>query len=760
MSLIGRTIGSVRLVESLGAGGAGEVYLGIDEKLKRKVAVKAIRGDRRLNPGARARLYREARVLSQLEHPNICRLYDYVQEEDSDFLILELVEGKSLDVLLGEEGAPSNAMDLAIQITRALLAAHTVGIVHRDLKPANIMVTPEGQVKVLDFGLARPTRREEHPAAEEHEGRAEAFADLDPSLTRAGAILGTPLYMSPEQARGEEVGPAGDIYSLGLLLQELFTGRQAFEFKGDFQSLLPKLIWGDSRPVEGLSRALTQLINSCKSAAIETRPTAEDVLERLRWIAAAPTRRLRKAVISAFILLLIGATTVSTIGFIRARKAQQEAESSARRARQAQVEAESVASFLEEMLASADPSVRGRDVRVADLLDDAARRADSDFGDNPLRAAAIEVVLGRSYRSLGEFPEAREQLEKALEIRKKALGDLNRQTLEVRYLLGGLSRDEGHLGEATDILKPLLEKEKEVLGPDDPLSLKTQSALTITLGHRRQFDEARELAEDLLKRQRMHEKPDDEKVLDAELLLARLDAPSGRLEEGEKLAKHALDGYSALLGPAHPKTLAATNTLSGILGYQGRTGEAEALVRDLMKKTEQVFGPNHPKTIEARANLAVYLDARKEYAQAAGILKSVIRDQHKILDPAHPTILNNMKNLVGAYLGLRRNAEAEKLARERVKLALGTYGPRHRITLECRSFLAFVLRDLNRPKEAEKIYREVLALRREVFGEEHGATMRSLRDLAKSLRAQGRNSEAEKIEAERSRILAEGVTSG
>ena len=763
VSLVGRRVGSIRLVEPLGFGGAGEVYLGVDERLDRKVAVKAIRGETRLDDEARARLLREARVLSQLEHPNVCRLYEYIQGEESDFLVLELVEGGTLRDILGTEGVPRDAMALAEQIVQALIAAHAMSIVHRDLKPANIMVTEDRRVKVLDFGLAKALRGEPTGVCLPQEDQSIAHSDLggrDLTVTQAGAIPGTPRYMSPEQARGERVGAAGDIYSLGLVLQEIFTGVRPLQDTDEVAVLYQKAMWGESLPVEGVQGDLRELITACKALNVVDRPSAEGVFERLRWIAEAPARRIRKAVVVAFAALLVVATVVSTIGFVRARKAQVEAQASAVAAQQAQAEAEAVASFLEEMLASADPGAMGRDVRVIDVIDDAAKQIPESFGDSPLRQAAVSMTLARTYRGLGDFAAARQQFELALGIRSRVLGPEADETLEVRHLLGGLARDQGRLAEATDELRAVLKSRREVLGHDAPATLRTQAELTVTLGHRRQFDEAVGLAEDLLQRRRETLGEDEEETLAAEHLLSRVYARTGQYEEGERLAAHALKGYREIHGPGHPKTLSAVNTLSGLLGFQGRNTEAEALVRDLVEQTRDVLGSDHPKAIEARSNLAVHLIRKGEYQQSADILFEVIEDEKRVLAPAHPSTLSSMKSLGWALEKLGRIKEAEALSVERSGWSDEIYGPRHRITLECRSGLASAYLATNRPQEAEEIYREVLSIRREVFGERHSATLRSLRDLAKSLRAQGRDEEAEAIENERSRLMSEDVTAG
>ena len=155
--LLGTRIGHIRIVALLGKGGMGSVYVGFDERLQRRVALKAIQ-EGRLDAEARARFLREARVLSQLRHPNICLIHDYLEGDGRDFLVLELVEGRNLkEVILSQSTTPALKMRIARQIASALAASHRAGIIHRDLKPANIMVTDTDEVKILDFGLARGT---------------------------------------------------------------------------------------------------------------------------------------------------------------------------------------------------------------------------------------------------------------------------------------------------------------------------------------------------------------------------------------------------------------------------------------------------------------------------------------------------------------------------------------------------------------------------------------------------------------------------
>src|SRR5580700_8867798 len=219
---IGDKLGPYEILAPLGAGGMGAVYRGRDTRLARDVAIKIL-PERFVTPVARERFLREARACSALSHPNICAIYDLGDFEGRPFLIMELLEGETLRRYIGSQPvSPKKALDIAIQLTRALEAAHAKGIVHRDIKPANVMITPQGQAKVLDFGLAKISA-----AASALPGEQEETAEMD-DLTVAGTTMGTYAYMSPEQARGGVVDARSDIWSLGVVLYQMATGSQPF----------------------------------------------------------------------------------------------------------------------------------------------------------------------------------------------------------------------------------------------------------------------------------------------------------------------------------------------------------------------------------------------------------------------------------------------------------------------------------------------------------------------------------------------------
>ena len=174
----GQVVSHYEILDQLGQGGMGDVYVARDRTLGRKVALKAIRADRRLSEQAKHRFVREARILSKLDHPNICRIYDYVSDEQGDFLVLELIDGQTLTKVIAERPDHAACMKVAEQVTNVLVAAHAEGVVHRDLKPANLMLKADGELKVLDFGLARAGESVSEPGRQPEEREETAGSDV------------------------------------------------------------------------------------------------------------------------------------------------------------------------------------------------------------------------------------------------------------------------------------------------------------------------------------------------------------------------------------------------------------------------------------------------------------------------------------------------------------------------------------------------------------------------------------------------------
>src|SRR5215471_2114910 len=259
--MVGTRIAQYRFVEMLGAGGMGEIYKALDTRLNRMVAIKVLPSAKSGDPDRRKRFLLEAQAASGLNHPSIITIHDVISEGDTEFMVMELVGGKTLTDLIPKGGLRvPQAINYALQMADALATAHSVGIVHRDLKPANIMITDSGLAKILDFGLAK--------LVESNAGAAMPPSDTEATeagLTIEGSILGTVAYMSPEQAQGKKVDTRTDIFSFGVVLYEMLTGRHAFE--------------GDSA-VSTLSSILRDEVKPMTEVVPDVPPQLDTVIQR------------------------------------------------------------------------------------------------------------------------------------------------------------------------------------------------------------------------------------------------------------------------------------------------------------------------------------------------------------------------------------------------------------------------------------------------------------------------------------------------
>ncbi|HEX7078837.1 MAG TPA: protein kinase [Candidatus Eisenbacteria bacterium] len=281
----GTRLGTYQISGSLGAGGMGEVYRARDTRLGREVAVKVLPGAVTSSADRLARFEREARTVAGLNHPNIVTLFSVEDEEGIRFLTMELVEGQSLDRLITPGGLPlSRVLEISIPLANALIAAHERGVVHRDLKPGNVMVTPDGWVKVLDFGLAKIAMGAGESAAQ----GATIGATAEGPISGEGQVLGTVPYMAPEQIRGEAVDARSDLFALGIILYELATGRRPFTgaTPADVSSSILRDVPAPVLSLRGdLPRDLNRIIVRCLEKNPRDRfQTARDVYNELRYV--------------------------------------------------------------------------------------------------------------------------------------------------------------------------------------------------------------------------------------------------------------------------------------------------------------------------------------------------------------------------------------------------------------------------------------------------------------------------------------------
>jgi TolB-like protein/Tfp pilus assembly protein PilF len=321
--MIGRTLSHYEITGRLGAGGMGEVYLALDTKLERKVALKVLPPELADDPARLARLQREAKALAALDHPGIVTVFSVEESEGVHFLTMAYVEGETLGSLIPPGGMPvEQVLELGAALADALRAAHERGIVHRDLKPGNVMVDSEGRLRVLDFGLARV----EDPVPLSSQMSTGTFEE---PMTRQGMVLGTVPYMSPEQAEGKRVDSRSDLFSLGVVLYEMVTGSRPF--RGDTAASLISSILRDNPPsVAELRPELPEGLDGVIQGCLEKEPAerfpgagvVRDELEALRrdvvsgrvaWTAARRPAALRLGVVSLAVAAVVLAVVVGTM---------------------------------------------------------------------------------------------------------------------------------------------------------------------------------------------------------------------------------------------------------------------------------------------------------------------------------------------------------------------------------------------------------------------------------------------------------------
>lgn len=320
--MVGQRLAHYQIVEKLGEGGMGVVYKALDTHLDRFVALKTLPPERLADPERKRRFVREAKAASALNHANIITIHDVATDAGVDFIVMEYVDGRSLDRLIAGARLPvEEALGYAVQIAAALAAAHAAGIVHRDIKPANIMVTGAGQIKVLDFGLAKLSER---VAVD-----SDAATRTVPTRTEEGVILGTVAYMSPEQAEGKPVDARADVFSFGAVLYEMLTGRKPFQGDSNL-SILTAILHKQPTPLKesrpDATAEIQRLVFRCLEKDREHRyPSGAELGKELvacqsRVAAPSPWRKPRVAV--PVLVLLLGVLAAGTWWGVRSYRAR------------------------------------------------------------------------------------------------------------------------------------------------------------------------------------------------------------------------------------------------------------------------------------------------------------------------------------------------------------------------------------------------------------------------------------------------------
>jgi serine/threonine protein kinase len=793
-------IGPYKILQVLGEGGMGVVYEAEQTvPVTRRVALKVIKVGMDTKDVI-ARFEAERQALAVMDHPGIAKVYDAgATETGRPYFAMERVSGIPLDDYCdNKELSTEERLRLFIAVCRAVQHAHQKGVIHRDLKPSNILVAEhDGQPipKVIDFGIVKAT------------GHRLTERTL---VTEYGQAIGTPAYMSPEQAEmsGLDVDTRSDVYSLGAILYELLVGTVPVDPEElGYPAFLAGLVLREAEFVtpsarasglgrqggivakrrqtdpRGLLRQLRGDLDWITMKALEhdrvrryetASELAMDIERHLNnepVLARKPSARdrLRKFVrrhqagvgfAAALIVLLIGSSITLAISRNRALRAEAEAKMEAGKAA-------AVNEFLQRMLGSADPWIGAREVKVADVLDQATEEVESSFRDQPEVAAAVRFTLGRTYRGLGLYPEAEAQLREALELQRAALPDgdpdiaesvnelgvlmlaagaydsaevLFREALEMRVARFGTEdssvaqsmsnvasalMEEGDFAAADSLFSQALEIQRRLLGEESWKVAATLSNIGLLKFRLGDFDEAVTVFRAALEidRRTLGDHLDVATIMEhLAITLSRLE----RYDEAEQLYRDALDITRRLLGDEHPSVARSINNLAVFLWRTGRLDEAEPLIREALAMNRRVLGEEHPSVASNLNNLALILSDERKYDDAEAAAREALAIDRHLLGSSHLGVANALNNLGALLRRAGKYREAELAHREARQIQLNTFDESSWQVATTESLLADALSRAGRYAEAEPLAVRAFEIIRAQFGDGHGRTRAAL----------------------------------
>jgi serine/threonine protein kinase len=756
----GTVIGAYKLLEQIGEGGFGVVFMAEQQHpIRRKVALKV------LKPGMDTkqvvvRFEAERQALALMDHPNIAHVFDGGTTREPGcvsagrpYFVMELVRGISLTDYCDQNNLPIHErLELFVNVCQAVQHAHQKGIIHRDIKPSNILVTLHDGVpvpKVIDFGIAK----------------ASGMQLTEKTLfTNFAQMIGTPLYMSPEQAEmsGLDIDTRSDIYSLGVLLYELLTGETPFDKErlrhAGFDEI--RRIIQEEEPPKPSRRMST--VGEAATTASTRRQSDPRKLSRLfrgelDWIVmkalekdrnrryetagafivdvqcylhdepvqACPpstfyrfrkfTWRYRAALATAALLLimLVAGVVFSAYQAIRAHEAGTKALQSESKALREAAKAKAINDFLiNDLLHQASPfdNPVGDKITVRVLLDKAAEKIDNNeaIAAEPEVEAAIRHVIGDTYGALALFEEAEKHSSRALNIRRKVLGPKHADTLSTMSLLGRVLFLQGKFVEAEEICRQSLADLRDELGGGHADTLHAMFLLASALQLQGKLDEAEPLFREAYETRRRVQGADDFDTLRAGIDLAGLLFERGRLDDAEPLIQQNLNGQRrAGRADDHPDMLVALEWTPILLQARGKWDEAEREYRKVDKVCSRVLGAAQNDTISNLQNLAVLLHARGKWFEAESIFRRIVPAFRKV-QPKHPYTALILYAWGNFLLDKGESKDAERALTEALLIQRKTLVKDHCCTGQTLAALGWAVTKNGRAEEGELLLREGL----------------------------------------------------
>ena len=740
----GREIEGLQILERIGSGGTGDVYLAEDLKLKRRVAVKTIRGDWRFSEHVQTRFRREARILSRLDHPGICRIYNLIETGEADFLVLEYVEGRTLEEWTGENVPYRRKLRLAKRLLEAVSAAHNEQIVHRDLKLSNVMVLEDETVKVLDFGISRLLM-------DEKLSQASHLGEMTPAAaagrTMPGAILGTLDFIAPEQARGEDVSTATDIYSLGIIFQSLFAETPAHPRELGGEVILDRARRGETEAVHGVPSDLTHLIDRMKHTTAAARPTAIEALATIGRIIDKPTRLTRWAAIAALVL----AAGLSAFKYTVDLRAERTA------AEQARAEAEQVSGFLVDLFGISDPNrSKGEEITARELLDEGAKRLEDELAGQPHTRIKLMGTIGIVYQKLGLFDESRSHLAQALEAAESQfpddpifIADLLVKLASTEIELRNYSAAEDHLLRAQGITAANDEAARQ-------LGMDVREHLAVIYRRTERLDEALSTNLGLLEEQLGGIETYRDRIPTTYLHVGLVQWNLDLLEEAEKSMRSALSFLDDQAMDAPATRAGILTSLANVLSYAGKGQESAEVAEAAVRQFEEILDPDHPDLALAYDNLAVAHGRAGRYEEGAAWNLKAVETYALAVGTDHVDYAFALRNRAAFLRATDQLSRAEAAIREANEIMERKLGADTRDAAYGMVGLGRILKLQGRYEEAAEITQQAVSVYDASEDVMSGATLSAWKMLAEIHQLSGEAAQAQKeLETLKARLQAE-----